>query len=55
METEYKINVACRIISSETGDVVGLINILGKSKKVNVIDVLDSIAKKIVKGLNDGC
>ncbi|MFZ1288479.1 MAG: hypothetical protein WAR79_00190 [Melioribacteraceae bacterium] len=55
MEAEYKINVACRIISTDTGEVVGIITMLGKSKKVNVIDVLDSIAKKIVSGLNDGC
>lgn len=53
LESEYKIKVTCRILSSESGDIVGIISGLSKSKNVNTIDVLDSIVKKIVRDLED--
>ncbi len=51
--SEYKLKVTCRILSTESGDVVGLISTLSKSKNTNVIDVLDAITKKIVRELKN--
>jgi len=53
LESDYKIKVTCRVLSTESGDIVGLISILSNSKNANAVDVLDSIAKKIIRNLNN--
>ena len=54
LDAENKLKVTCRVLSTESGDVVGIISALDESKNKSVIEVLDNISKKIVRELKNG-
>jgi len=53
LEAERKINVSGKILNIHTETTSGVINIFSRYKSANIIDVFESITKKIVEGIED--
>lgn len=53
IESELKVKITFRIISTENGDIVGVVDAHGSSRNRNITDVLDEIANTIVMELNN--